>query len=198
MYMYPKAKCIGMKAWIMMINMFIDNIEPLRLASQVPDFGTSSELENSVLEINHVTNVTTVLSETTAWDRVSCLVLYYTPYMELNQHHYKWKVLSIYSAPYCKFTANTSYCKFTVWYWGPLLHPVRANTSPLKWILAHLRGGMDSTPFKGCSRGPNLQYGAFVDVCTYLVWDSCDMWRDSFVREVTRSYVKWLVRMWID
>jgi len=56
-----EAKCIGMKAWIMMINMFIDNIEPLHLASQVPDFGTSSELEKYVLEINHVTNMTTVL-----------------------------------------------------------------------------------------------------------------------------------------
>jgi len=32
---------------------------------------TSSELENSVLEINHVTNVTKVLNETTASDRVS-------------------------------------------------------------------------------------------------------------------------------
>ena len=32
---------------------------------------TSSELENSVLEINHVTNVTTVLNETTVSDRVS-------------------------------------------------------------------------------------------------------------------------------
>jgi len=32
---------------------------------------TSSELENSVLGINHVTNVTTVLSETKAADRVS-------------------------------------------------------------------------------------------------------------------------------
>ena len=30
-------------------------------------------LENSVLEINHVTNMTTVLNETTASDRVSCL-----------------------------------------------------------------------------------------------------------------------------
>ena len=29
-------------------------------------YRTSSELENSVLEINHVTNVTTVLNETTA------------------------------------------------------------------------------------------------------------------------------------
>ena len=35
-------------------------------------YRTSSELENSVLEINHVTNVTTVLSGTTASDRVSC------------------------------------------------------------------------------------------------------------------------------
>jgi len=34
-------------------------------------YRTSSELEDSVLEINHVTNVTTVLSETTASDRVS-------------------------------------------------------------------------------------------------------------------------------
>jgi len=34
-------------------------------------YRTSSELENSVLEINHVTNVTTVLGETTASDRVS-------------------------------------------------------------------------------------------------------------------------------
>jgi len=32
---------------------------------------TSSKLENSVLEINHVTNVNTVLGETTASDRVS-------------------------------------------------------------------------------------------------------------------------------
>ena len=32
---------------------------------------TSSELENSVLEINHVTNVTKVLNETTASDRVA-------------------------------------------------------------------------------------------------------------------------------
>jgi len=34
-------------------------------------YRTSSKLENSVLEINHVTNVTTVLSETTVSDRVS-------------------------------------------------------------------------------------------------------------------------------
>jgi|AntRauMFilla1563_2_1112583.scaffolds.fasta_scaffold28299_1 hypothetical protein len=34
-------------------------------------YRTSSELENSVLEINHVTNVTIVLDETAAWDRVS-------------------------------------------------------------------------------------------------------------------------------
>ena len=34
-------------------------------------YRTSSELENSVLEINHVTNVTTVLDETAASDRVS-------------------------------------------------------------------------------------------------------------------------------
>ena len=34
-------------------------------------YRTSSELENTVLEINHVTNVSTVLSETTASDRVS-------------------------------------------------------------------------------------------------------------------------------
>ena len=38
-------------------------------------YRTSSELENSVLEINHVTNVTKVLNETTASDRVSrCLI----------------------------------------------------------------------------------------------------------------------------
>ena len=34
-------------------------------------YRTNSYLENTVLEINHVTNVTTVLSETTASDRVS-------------------------------------------------------------------------------------------------------------------------------
>jgi len=34
-------------------------------------YRTSPELENSVLEINHVTNVTKVLNETTASDRVS-------------------------------------------------------------------------------------------------------------------------------
>ena len=34
-------------------------------------YGTSFELANSVLEINHVTNVTKVLNETTASDRVS-------------------------------------------------------------------------------------------------------------------------------
>jgi len=34
-------------------------------------YRTISELENSVVEINHVTNVTTVLNETTASDRVS-------------------------------------------------------------------------------------------------------------------------------
>ena len=34
-------------------------------------YRTSSELENYVLEINYVTNVTTVLGETTASDRVS-------------------------------------------------------------------------------------------------------------------------------
>ena len=34
-------------------------------------YRTSSELGNSVLEINHVTNVTKVLNETTASDRVS-------------------------------------------------------------------------------------------------------------------------------
>ena len=37
-------------------------------------YRTSSELENSVLEINQVTNVTTVLNETTTSDRVSRLV----------------------------------------------------------------------------------------------------------------------------
>ena len=52
---------------------FLSPSEPLK-----PDvnkkcrYRTSSELENSVLEINHVTNVTTVLSGTTASDRVSC------------------------------------------------------------------------------------------------------------------------------
>jgi len=34
-------------------------------------YRASSELENSVLEINHVTNMTTVLDETAASDRVS-------------------------------------------------------------------------------------------------------------------------------
>ena len=34
-------------------------------------YRTSSKLENSVLEINHVTNVITVLDETAASDRVS-------------------------------------------------------------------------------------------------------------------------------
>jgi len=34
-------------------------------------YRTSSELENSVLEINHVTNMTKVLNDTTASDRVS-------------------------------------------------------------------------------------------------------------------------------
>jgi len=36
-------------------------------------YRTSSELENSVLEINHVTNVTTVLDETAASDRLGYL-----------------------------------------------------------------------------------------------------------------------------
>jgi len=36
-----------------------------------PQIGYLAELGNSVLEINHVTNVTKVLNETTASDRVS-------------------------------------------------------------------------------------------------------------------------------
>ena len=39
-------------------------------------YRTSSELENSVLETNHVTNVTKVLNETTASDRVSRSLLF--------------------------------------------------------------------------------------------------------------------------
>ena len=42
-------------------------------------YRTSSELENIVLEINHVTNVTKVLNETTASDRVSRLHVEYHP-----------------------------------------------------------------------------------------------------------------------
>ena len=38
-------------------------------------YKTGSKLENSVLEINHVTNVATVLNETTTSDRVSCFSL---------------------------------------------------------------------------------------------------------------------------
>ena len=44
-------------------------------------YRTSSELENPVLEINHVTNVTKVLKKTTASDRVSrsppCTILWF-------------------------------------------------------------------------------------------------------------------------
>ena len=39
-------------------------------------YTASSELETSVLEIKHVTNVTKVLNETNASDRVSQLVLF--------------------------------------------------------------------------------------------------------------------------
>jgi len=53
---------------------FLLPTEPLKKdvnKNVVQSYRRSSELENSVLEINCVTNVTTVLSETTASDGVS-------------------------------------------------------------------------------------------------------------------------------
>ena len=45
--------------------------EDIQGRQQKSRYRTSSELENSVLEVNHGTNVTTVLSETTVSDGVS-------------------------------------------------------------------------------------------------------------------------------
>ena len=51
-------------------------------------YRTSSELENSVLEINHVRNVTKVLNETTASDRVSRSVSSNVTYAHGSTQHY--------------------------------------------------------------------------------------------------------------